>query len=264
VEQFKKAETNRGFRCPDFDWEAVVKLLLKFHLMNDVTTSSLAEKKKLAVNKKLYLVPRLLPQLPFTATKDPCYQVLYYFPGEFIPDSLVDQLIVKCVEWNGNHNYSLIRYVVLVIILIHMYMTTSRLSYRWVWLKLGKLLTYKLRVIDQQYTIELTMIPKLQLLQAQKSEAFANIKMLVGLVNKFIDDLMKDQMTATFEVNSVKCCLPCPQCSDPKCIEMEVVKEENEVPCVTTGDYVDKTKYHRLFTQGKNSALCILLDCKYC
>ena len=115
VEQFKKAETNKGFRCPDFSWVAVVELLLKFRLMVDVTTSSLAEKKTIAANKRLYLVPHLLPQLPFAISKDPCYQVLYYFPGEFIPDSLVDQLIVKCVEWNGNHNYSLLRYITFTI-----------------------------------------------------------------------------------------------------------------------------------------------------
>ena len=269
VEQFKKAETSSGSRYPDFTWGAVVELLLKFRLMVDVTNSSVTEKKKIAANKKLYLVPHLLPQLPFTPTKDPCYQVLYYFPGEFIPDSLVDQLIVKCVEWNGNHNYSLIRYVALIAILLKliyiiMYITISRLSYRWVWLKLGKLLTYKLRVIDQQYIIELTMIPKLQLSQAQKSEALANIKMLVSLVNRFIDDLMKEQMTATFEVNPVKCCLPCPQCSNPECIEMEVVKEENEVPCVTTGDYVDMTKYYKLFTQGNAIVYLILPPYNYC
>ena len=97
------------------------------------------------------------------------------------------------------------------------------------------------------------MIPKLQLSPTQKSEALTNIKMLVGLISKFIDDLMKEQMIATFEVNPVKCYLPCPQCSNPKCIEMEVVKEENEVPCVTTGDYVDMTKYHKLLTLGKNT-----------
>ena len=65
-----------------------------------------------------------------------------------------------------------------------------RLSYRWVWLKLGKLLLYKIRVIDKDYTIELTMIQKPQLSQAQVSEAHVNIKTLIELLNEFIDDLM--------------------------------------------------------------------------
>ena len=64
---------------------------------------------------------------------------------------------------------------------------------------------------------------------------------------------MTEIMPATFEVNPVKCCLPCPRCSDPECIEVEVVKEEEEVPCVTTGGYVDMTKYHKLFTKSKHA-----------
>ena len=117
VEQFKKAESKRGSRSPNITWLAVVELLLKFRLMVDVTNSSLTEKKKVAADKKVYLVPHLLPCLPFAHTTDRCYHVLYYFPGEFIPDSLVDQLIVKCVEWNGSHNYRLIRYHSFIFIL---------------------------------------------------------------------------------------------------------------------------------------------------
>jgi len=110
VEQFKKAEVNKGSKSPtNFTWAAVVELLLKFRLMVDITNSSVAGKKKIAAGKKLYLVPHLLPQLPFTPTEDSCYQALYCFPGEFIPDSLVDQLIVKCIEWNGKHNYGHLR-----------------------------------------------------------------------------------------------------------------------------------------------------------
>jgi len=120
-----------------------------------------------------------------------------------------------------------------------------------VWLKLGTLLTYKVRVIDKDYAIELTMIPKPQLSQAQISEARIHIKMLIELLNHFIDDLMQEQMAATFEVNPVKCCFPCPRCNNPQCIEMEEVKQEEEVSCVTTGNYVDMTKYHSLYSQGE-------------
>ena len=98
MEKFKKAEVNKGFKSLDFTWAAVVELLLKFRLMVDITGSSVAGKKKIAAGKKLYLVPHLLPQLPFIPTEDSCYQALYYFSGEFIPDSLVDQLIVKCID----------------------------------------------------------------------------------------------------------------------------------------------------------------------
>ena len=109
VEQFKKAEVNKGFKSLDFTWAAVVELLLKFRLMVDITGSSVAGKKKITAGKKLYLVPHLLPQLPFIPTEDSCYQALYYFPGEFIPDSVVDQLIVKCIDWNGKQSYGHLR-----------------------------------------------------------------------------------------------------------------------------------------------------------
>ena len=45
--------------------------------------------------------------------------------------------------------------------------------------------------------------------QAQVSEAHVNIKMFIELLNEFIDDLMQEQMAATFEVNPVKCYFLC-------------------------------------------------------
>jgi len=35
-------------------------------------------------------------------------------------------------------------------------------------------------------------------------------------------------MTATFEINLVKCCFPCPKCSQHH-IEMKIVEEDSEV-----------------------------------
>ena len=79
--------------------------------------------------------------------------------------------------------------------------------------------------------------------------------MLVDLAKNFVDQLMKELMPATHEVNPVKCCLPCPHCDNPACIEMEAVIEEQEVPCITSGGYVDMTKYHKLFTKGKYATI---------
>jgi len=109
VDRFKADEVEHGFNECDIIWKTVVNLLLKFNLMVDVTSTSLAAKKNVAADKRLFLVPHLLPQQEFVPTPDPCYKVLYYFPGEFIPDNLVDQLIVKCIAWNGKHRFDFIR-----------------------------------------------------------------------------------------------------------------------------------------------------------
>ena len=121
------------------------------------------------------------------------------------------------------------------------------MAYRWVCFELGKLAMYKLRVIDDKHAIELTIIPKTP---AKKFEALSKFQMLVDLVKNFVDQLMKELMPATLEVNPVKCCLPCPRCSNPECIEIEAAKEDEKVPCGTTGGYVDMSKYHKLFTKG--------------
>jgi len=109
VDRFKADEIEHGFNKCDIIWKTVVDLLLKFNLMVDVTSTSLAAKKNVTADKRLFLVPHLLPQQEFVPTPSPCYKVLYYFPGEFIPDNLVDQLIVKCIAWNGKHRFDFIR-----------------------------------------------------------------------------------------------------------------------------------------------------------
>ena len=110
IDRFKADEVELGFNKCDIIWNTVVDLLLKFNLMVDITSTSLAAKKNIAADKRLFLVPHLLPQEKFVETTDPCYKVLYRFPGEFIPDNLVDQLIVKCIQWNGKHRFDFIRY----------------------------------------------------------------------------------------------------------------------------------------------------------
>jgi len=85
--------------------------------MVDVTDTSLATKKTaIASKQRLFLVPHLLPVESFVPppATSPSYKIFYRFPGHFIPDSLVDQLIVKCAEWNKQHKFAFLRLAIYI------------------------------------------------------------------------------------------------------------------------------------------------------
>ena len=111
IQQFLADEVNKGRKIPKLICSDVVDLLLKFKLMVDVTDTSLAAKKFITSGNKVFLVPHLLPIVTFVPATDPCYKVFYYFPGQFIPDNLIDQLIVKCAEWNQKQKFVFMKLV---------------------------------------------------------------------------------------------------------------------------------------------------------
>ena len=111
IQQFLADKVNKGRKIPELICSNVVDLLLKFKLMVDVTDTSLAAKKCADSREKVFLVPHLLPVQPFVPATDPCYKVFYHFPSQFIPDSLVDQLIVKCAQWNQKYNFGFLKLV---------------------------------------------------------------------------------------------------------------------------------------------------------
>ena len=110
IDMFLTEESRKGFKVPKLKGDDVVDLLLKFKLMADVTDSSLATTKT-SSKDRIFLVPHLLPIKQFTPATGPCYKVFYLFRGEFIPDNLVDQLIVKCAEWNKKQKFGFLRLV---------------------------------------------------------------------------------------------------------------------------------------------------------
>ena len=109
IDKFLTEESRKGFKIPKLVGNDVVDLLLKFKLMVDVTDASLGAKKMAASKNKIFLVPHLLPVQEFVPVTGPCYKIFYFFPGHFIADSLVDQLIVKCAEWNKSHKFGFLR-----------------------------------------------------------------------------------------------------------------------------------------------------------
>ena len=106
IEKFLTGEASKGCKVPNLMGNDVVDLLLKFKLMVDVTDCSLGVKK---ITSKVFLVPHLLPVQEFVPATGPCYKIFYFFPGRFIPDNVVDQLIVKCAEWNKSHKFDFLR-----------------------------------------------------------------------------------------------------------------------------------------------------------
>ena len=107
IDRFLKEESRKGHKVPKLMGNDVVDLLLNFKLMVDVTDASLGAKK--IIISRIYLVPHLLPVREFVPAKGPCYKIFYHFPGHFIPDILLDQLIVKCAEWNKRQKFGFLR-----------------------------------------------------------------------------------------------------------------------------------------------------------
>ena len=109
VKQFNESEAPKNRIATNLRGVPVVELFIKFLLIVDITQSSIAGKKFRSEGKKLFLVPHLLPYEDLPPSKEASFKFLFYFPGHFIPDNLVDQLIVKCAQWNNDRHYDLLR-----------------------------------------------------------------------------------------------------------------------------------------------------------
>ena len=109
VEKFNESESPENRIATDLQGVPVVELFIKFLLIVDITQSSLASKKSRGKGNRLFLVPHLLPFELLPPSKAVSLKFLFYFPGHFIPDNLVDHLIVKCAQWNNDRHYDLLR-----------------------------------------------------------------------------------------------------------------------------------------------------------
>ena len=109
VEQFNKSESDCNRIIANLRGLPIIELFTKFQLIVDVTQSSIADYRRRGDGKRLFLVPHLLPFEEVLPSKNFSFKILYKFPAHFIPDNLVDQLIVKCAQWNNDRDYDLIR-----------------------------------------------------------------------------------------------------------------------------------------------------------
>ena len=109
VEQFNKSEGDCNRIMANLRGVPIIELFTKFQLIVDVTQSSIAGYRTRGDGERLFLVPHLLPFEEYLPSKEFCFKILYNFPAHFIPDNLIDHLIVKCARWNNDHHYDLIR-----------------------------------------------------------------------------------------------------------------------------------------------------------
>ena len=105
VQQFTADEETKGYKMVKLASSDIADLLVNFKLMVDVSNTSLAGQQPRILGKHLFLVPHLLPKEELVHSKAFGYCFFYYFPAKFIPEHLVDQLIVRCAEWNRIKQY---------------------------------------------------------------------------------------------------------------------------------------------------------------
>ena len=95
--------------------------------------------------------------------------------------------------------------------------------------------------------IVMKIIPNPNLTSEAKGKAFADSNELVRSVQRFIDDLMKEHMTATFVKAPVVCYIPCSQCKKMH-ISVEKVTERSSIYCPVGQVYADVTDYHKILS----------------
>ena len=109
VQQFISDEATSGKKMVKLVSSDVADLLINFKLMANVSNTSLAGQSARVPGKHLFLVPHLLPKEELVHSKAFGYRFFYYFPAKFILEYLVDQLIVKCAEWNRSKQYDILK-----------------------------------------------------------------------------------------------------------------------------------------------------------
>ena len=122
-----------------------------------------------------------------------------------------------------------------------------RLTYQWVCLELGKRQIYELEPKFDHHIISLKIIPEPYLLPVEKERAFADSNELVRSVQKFIDDLMKQHMTATFTKAPVVCYIPCSRCMKMH-LKVDKATESSTIYCPVNRVHADITDYHKILT----------------
>ena len=95
--------------------------------------------------------------------------------------------------------------------------------------------------------IAIKIIPDQNLSLEARGKAFADSNELVRSVQRFIDDLMKEHMTATFAKAPVVCYIPCSQCKKMH-LSVEKATEKSSIYCPVSRVHADITDYHKILS----------------
>ena len=120
-------------------------------------------------------------------------------------------------------------------------------------MKLGVHQSYQLRPIHKKDLIELTIVSSPVMSQEEEMTALGNTNELITVVKIFIDELMQESMTVTFEQYPVECYLPCPACSEVH-VELEEIKDSSSDFCPTSNEFIDMSIYHKMLTYSKSNS----------
>ena len=103
--------------------------------------------------------------------------------------------------------------------------------------------------------IALKIIPDPNLPSEMKEHIFADSNELVRSVQRFIDDLMREHMAATFAKAPVVCYIPCSQCKKMH-LSVEKATMKSSIYCPVSRVHADITDYHNIL-----SGLCLAMYC---
>ena len=95
--------------------------------------------------------------------------------------------------------------------------------------------------------IAIKIIPNPNLSSEAREKAFTDSNELVRSVQRFIDDLMKEHMTATFAKAPVVCYIPCSQCKKMH-LSVEKATVDSSAYCPVSRVHADITDYHRILS----------------
>jgi len=106
---------------------------------------------------------------------------------------------------------------------------------------------YELLCMFDHSVIALKIHPDPNLSSEVKEKAFADSNELVRSVQRFIDDLMKEHMTATFAKAPVVCYIPCSQCKKMH-LSVEKATEKSSIYCPVSRVHANITAYHKILS----------------
>ena len=146
----------------------------------------------------------------------------------------------------ANSGISLSKFALLLELDEHVYYY-CRLSYQWIYLELGKHQIYELDAMFDDSVIAIKITPNPNLLSEVKDKILVDSNKLIRSVQRFIDDLMKEYMAATFTKHPVVCYIPCSQCTKMH-LSVEKATDNSTVYCPVKGVYADITNYHNILS----------------
>ena len=85
-----------------------------------------------------------------------------------------------------------------------------------------------------------------------EKESYKDSNELIDAVKEFIDDLMKEHMTATSKKFPVECFIPCPDC-DRLHIKLKGFADKGNAYCTNIRSYCSSpmlSRYHKMLSKG--------------